>query len=322
MSEKLPESRPVLVPRNNGNIEVWHKTGMLDGHGNHEVISQVPEEIDGEISLVKKYVPQELFSSEVQDDYAEELGMDRPKLTPEELDRHFKADKDLGEVSLSAVDVKSPDVADESAYADHLKHLQGTRLETAEVKETVASSALVDSLVDGIVQAAKGKITNGKGDHVYSPDEIKKQYKSFAEKLGNPDVDIDNLLRAIPRAGGLRDTVETALKNGSLEDLKKAIADSLVKSPDVAADQESQESQEVVSEPQSDVERIDKALKEAEASLPEQDRTPVWHYAIAINDNERNRALDKMSWKTRDSRAYLQYADLFRQFQAAREKAK
>lgn len=307
MSEKLPESLPVLVPRNNGNIEVWHRTGMLDGHGNHQVIGQFPEEIDGKMGIPEKYVPQELFQPEVQEDLASELGATYEP-SPEAPEGNFEANeelsnaqKNLGEQALDVVGVKSPDVA--------------------EVKEMVTSSMLTNSLIGGINKAAKGEITNGKGDRAYSPDELKKQYKSFVEKLG-PDVDIDNLLKFIPRAGGLRDTVEASLKNGTIEDVKKAFEASLVESPDVDLDQESDESQEVVSESKSELERIDKELKEVEASLPEKDRMPVWDYAIAVNDNERKRALDKMSWKTQDSRIYLRYADLFSQYQAARAKAK
>jgi len=77
------------VPRKGGKIEVWHETGMIDKQGNRQVISQVPEEFEGRMDLVEKYVKKELFDPRIQNALANDLGMDRNP-TAEELDRHIQ----------------------------------------------------------------------------------------------------------------------------------------------------------------------------------------------------------------------------------------
>ena len=288
MSEKLPESRPVLMPRSNGNIEVWHKTGMLDGHGNHQVISQVPEEIDGKISLVKKYVPEEFFSSEVQDDYAEELGMDRPTLTPEQLDRHFKADKDLGEVSLTAVDVKSPDVDSKPSHVDHLNNLLNTREETAEVREEREVAEIADFIGDIKAKAGRGEIKSGKGE-TYSPDYISGQLDYFVGKLDDPDVDIDNLLRLIPRSGGLRTVLGAMLKDGSNDILRKAVAASRTES--------SVHPKAIAEAPVAEVEAKD-PLAELTKGLSDTDINHLQYFASALQQKKRAQDSDNGAGST------------------------
>lgn|GEM_PF-1624463 len=358
MSEKLPESQPVLVPRKGGKIEVWHETGMIDKQGNRQVISQVPEEFEGRMDLVEKYVKKELFDPRIQNALANDLGMDRnptaeeldrhiqpvlsrrkdgrievwnktgkvnengsfqimsqvpekidgktdlasmsatkelfdPRVqaafahelgmdrnpTTAELDRHFKTDKDLGEVSLSAVEIQSPDAANKPTNIDHLNNLNSSRMETPAVLKEREVRSLADLIIGMRGLAAKGKITSFDGKTTHSPDDLDRIFDKFVDKSKEGTIGTANLLRLIPRSDGLRDAVEQALKSG-IDTVEQAVAASRVESSaqsEVIAEAPSVEIQAEAEDP----------LAEITKGLSEKDIKHLQGYASALEQKNR-----------------------------------
>ena len=91
--------------------------------------------------------------------------------------------------------------------------------------------------------------------------------------------------------------------------------------PNESADALTQPQEEVLSA-QAELDRFKEELDAFEASLPEEDRVPAWQYSTARFENEKENAIRKMSAATRDNKAYLTYARLYKRYSDARSRAR
>ena len=156
MSEKFPESRPVLVPHNK-EVQVWNLLAdREDENGNPIVQSPEEEKIDGVFGRAEKSALPGALSEDVQAGLAQILAMDRNP-TAEQLERGSNSQaviEELGEQALTAsmrVEGNEQLEAVKVSLVD-LQHLSEVPDLTAieEIEELPSAEAAPESAVEGL----------------------------------------------------------------------------------------------------------------------------------------------------------------------------
>lgn len=206
-SNNIDINRPYLMPRSKtGKIEVWHVDTADDGSltydedGLIKLKAQKNEVIDGVEMKPTKGAKPEFFSDDIQGKIAESLALDRPGITPEQLERYARVEEEIADVALEEAGVDNPDEDNEPS-----------------ANETISREKFVEIFLSQINDSANMAEALAKGlsfEHLFG---------DSAEAARQDKQDRDTRRKDID---SLRDTLNTALRAGlSQEAAAKLVSD-------------------------------------------------------------------------------------------------
>lgn len=195
MSHETPQShapqpidaeRPYLMPRDSGEIEVWHVetkddgTPVVDENG-WIMLSAQHEEQNKAGNTIKpsRTVHSELLGDQAQSFFADQLGRARVGATPEQFERYAHVEEDLAVTALEATGLENDD--DNEATP-----------ETAEIRQTIAvefaqSAELADGLVDNLKRP--GNDESSRSTRRYAADGLNELVRTMFETSRVPSRD-------------------------------------------------------------------------------------------------------------------------------------
>jgi hypothetical protein len=216
--ESIDTNRPYLVPRNSGDIEVWHVetnedgTPKVDEQGWVMLSSQHEEQDkDGKMVVPSKLAHPDALTDEVQGHYADILGQSRHTATPEQFERYNSVNNELADTALEAIDLD-----DEQEQTDERNPLIAEFFEEAPLNAITDLTQQVRTRTDMLgqeldhLEATLSQVQYAGGNAQSAEHELRNSYESMQRLVlgGGPEADLSvKVLRFNSSAEELADAI-------------------------------------------------------------------------------------------------------------------